>query len=127
MLLPGATTASGAEAATNPSKGRGRSWFRKRSGQQQEAADAAAAAAAAPPLTGEALVGDTWRKLAIALPWKHGSGSNDYYCRLLERSKCAVDSLYSDFARQAERQGWKLGSTMLNPREARLVKLQLTV
>jgi hypothetical protein len=96
----------------------------KQPSKQEEAA--AAAAAAATPLTGAALVRETWKKLAIALPWNSDPGS-EYYRRLLERSKCAVDSLYSDFSRQADKQGWKLGQTMLNPKEARLLKLQLSV
>jgi hypothetical protein len=96
----------------------------KQASKQEEAAAAAAAAAA--PLTGAALVRETWKKLAIALPWNSDPGS-EYYHKLLERSKCAVDSLYSDFSRQADRQGWKLGQTMLNPKEARLLKLQLSV
>jgi hypothetical protein len=96
----------------------------KQPSKQEEAAAAAAAAAA--PLTGAALVRETWKKLAIALPWNSDPGS-EYYRRLLERSKCAVDSLYSDFSRQADKQGWKLGQTMLNPKEARLLKLQLSV
>jgi hypothetical protein len=96
----------------------------KQPSKQEEAAAAAAAAAA--PLTGAALVRETWKKLAIALPWNSDPGS-EYYRRLLERSKYAVDSLYSDFSRQADKQGWKLGQTMLNPKEARLLKLQLSV
>jgi hypothetical protein len=98
---------------------------RSKQPSKQEAAAAAAAAAAA-PLTGAALVRETWKKLAIALPWNSDPGS-EYYRRLLERSKCAVDSLYSDFSRQADKQGWKLGQTMLNPKEARLLRLQLSV
>ena len=86
------------------------------------AAEAAEAAAAAQPLTGADLVRETWNKLAVALPWGQDPGA-DYYRRLLERSKCAVDSLYSDFSRQAEKKGWQLASTMLNPKESRVLKL----
>ena len=64
------------------------------------------------------------RRLAAALPWAVRPGP-EYHRQLLERSKAAVDSLYGDFARQAERQGWRLAQTMLNPREARLLQLQL--
>jgi hypothetical protein len=43
---------------------------------------------------------------------------------LLRAVVCAaVDSLYADFSRQAERQGWKLAQTMLNPKESRLLRL----
>lgn len=75
-------------------------------------------------LTGADLVRDTWKKLAVALPWST-EPSSEYYKKLLERSKCAVDSLYTDFARQADKQGWRLGQTMLNPKESRLLRLQL--
>eukprot|EP00879_Flechtneria_rotunda_P027668 GHRR01029648.1.p1 GENE.GHRR01029648.1~~GHRR01029648.1.p1 ORF type:complete len:303 (+),score=119.19 GHRR01029648.1:516-1424(+) len=119
---------SAAVASAVAADSKGKSWLgrRKRSKKAADKADAKTAAATIPPtLTGADLVRDTWRKLAIALPWG-GEPNNEYYRRLLERSKFAVDSLYIDFARQADKQGWKLASTMLNPKEARLITLQLT-
>eukprot|EP00878_Enallax_costatus_P016994 GHUV01017842.1.p1 GENE.GHUV01017842.1~~GHUV01017842.1.p1 ORF type:complete len:446 (+),score=164.94 GHUV01017842.1:1291-2628(+) len=92
--------------------------------KQKNAADAAEANAAALSLTGADLVRETWKKLTVAFPWS-SEPSSEYYEKLLERSKCAVDSLYSDFARQADKQGWKLSQTMLNPKEARLLRLHL--
>ncbi len=41
----------------------------------------------------------------------------------MARTTQLVESLYPEFVRQSERQGWKLGQTMLNPRETRLLKL----
>ncbi|WIA11604.1 hypothetical protein OEZ85_011709 [Tetradesmus obliquus] len=130
--LAAATDSSKASSSSNSSSSSERKGLRrlfggrssKQPSKQEEAAAAAAAAAA--PLQGAALVRETWKKLAIALPWNSDPGS-EYYRKLLERSKCAVDSLYSDFSRQADRQGWKLSQTMLNPKEARLLKLQLSV
>ena len=125
--LSGKGLSGDAAAASTQSSSRGRwGWGRGKAQGGAAAADAAAsaaaAAAAAQPLTGAALVRETWNKLAIALPWGQDPGS-DYYRRLLERSKCAVDTLYSDFSRQAEKQGWKLAQTMLNPKEARVLRL----
>lgn len=120
-----AAAAPAEDGRSNSSSQKASRWGWRRGKEEAEAAAAAAAAAAA-PLTGAALVRETWKKLAIALPWSSEPGS-EYYWKLLERSKSAVDSLYSDFSRQADKQGWKLGQTMLNPKEARLVKLQLAV
>jgi hypothetical protein len=43
--------------------------------------------------------------------------------QLLADAKPSMDQLYSEFSRQADRQGWKLPSTMLNPRETRILKV----
>lgn len=122
--LSDAATAS-AGSAQGSSRGRwgwGRGKAEAKAAAEAEAATAAAATAAAQPLTGAALVRETWNKLAIALPWGQDPGA-DYYRRLLERSKCAVDTLYTDFSRQAVKQGWNLPQTMLNPKEARVLRL----
>ncbi|KAF6257569.1 vitamin B6 photo-protection and homoeostasis-domain-containing protein [Scenedesmus sp. NREL 46B-D3] len=121
-----AALAAAADSSNSGRKGLRRLFGGRNQQPSGQAEAAAAAAAAAAPLTGADLVHATWKKLAIVLPWNSDPGS-EYYHRLLERSKCAVDSLYSDFSRQADRQGWKLGQTMLNPKEARLLKLQLSV
>jgi hypothetical protein len=42
---------------------------------------------------------------------------------LLAESKSSMDQLFSEFSRQADKQGWKLPSTMLNPRETRILKV----
>ena len=42
---------------------------------------------------------------------------------LLEGSKVATDQLYQEFMKEADKLGWKLSSTMLNPGEARLMKV----
>lgn len=116
----GAEAAAGASTeGSKGSSGKGRwGWGRGKAQQAPELEQAAAAQ----PLTGADLVCETWNKLAVALPWGQDPGS-EYYRRLLERSKCAVDSLYSDFSRQAEKQGWKLQQTMLNPKESRVLRL----
>lgn len=120
--LSDAATAS-AGSAQGSSRGRwGWGKAEAKAAAEAEAATAAAATAAAQPLTGAALVRETWNKLAIALPWGQDPGA-DYYRRLLERSKCAVDTLYTDFSRQAVKQGWNLPQTMLNPKEARVLRL----
>jgi hypothetical protein len=36
-----------------------------------------------------------------------------------------VDAIYHDFIKQVEHEGWKLQQTMLNPKETRLVSLQM--
>lgn len=118
----GSSSGSGAGSKQGGRWGWGRRSKKSTDAADAEAAAAAAAAAAQPTLTGPALVRETWNRLAIALPWGQDPGS-DYYRRLLERSKCAVDSLYSDFSRQAEKQGWKLAQTMLNPKESRVLRL----
>jgi hypothetical protein len=43
--------------------------------------------------------------------------------QLLEGSKAATDQLYQEFKKEADKLGWKLSSTMLNPGEARLMKV----
>jgi hypothetical protein len=133
-LLAAATSASKSSAAdgaavssksTGGSSGSGSKkgrWGWGRGKAQQEPAADEAAAAAAQPLTGADLVRETWNKLAISLPWGHDPGPA-YYRALLERSKCAVDSLYTDFSRQAVKQGWQLQQTMLNPKESRVLRL----
>jgi hypothetical protein len=114
-----AAAGSSTDGSKGSSKGR---WGWGRGKAQQAPEVEQAAAAVQPTLTGAALVRETWNKLAVALPWGQDPGS-EYYQRLLERSKCAVDSLYSDFSRQAEKQGWKLQQTMLNPKESRVLRL----
>lgn len=117
----GGDAAAGSSTEGSKGSGKGRwGWGRGKAQQAPELEQAAAAAAQ--PLTGAALVRETWNKLAVALPWGQDPGS-EYYRRLLERSKCAVDSLYTDFSRQAEKQGWKLQQTMLNPKESRVLRL----
>lgn len=118
----GSSSSPATAAAADGSSSKKRRWLGRQ--RQKKAVEAPEAEAAAPALTGADLVRDTWKKLAVALPWSN-EPSSDYYKKLLERGKCAVDSLYSDFARQADRQGWRLGQTMLNPKEARLLRLQL--
>lgn len=113
------SSAADAASAKSSSNGKGR-WPWCRGKAQPEPAPYEVAAAQ--PLTGADLVRETWNKLAVALPWGQDPGS-EYYRRLLERSKCAVDTLYSDFSRQAEKQGWKLQQTMLNPKESRVLRL----
>jgi hypothetical protein len=44
---------------------------------------------------------------------------------LITRSKAATDASYADFVKQCERHGWQLGLSMLNPKETRLVSMQL--
>lgn len=112
-----AAAASTKSSSSNNSRGK---WPWGRGKAQSEPAPYEVAAAQ--PLTGADLVRETWNKLAVALPWGQDPGS-EYYRRLLERSKCAVDTLYSDFSRQAEKQGWKLQQTMLNPKESRVLRL----
>lgn len=115
----GGDAAAGTSTEGSKGSGKGRwGWGRGKAQQAPELEQAAAAQ----PLTGADLVRETWNKLAVALPWGQDPGS-EYYRRLLERSKCAVDSLYSDFSRQAEKQGWKLQQTMLNPKESRVLRL----
>jgi len=115
-----AASSSGGSRSSSTQHGR---WpWSSRGKAKPDAAAEAAAAAAAQPLTGADLVRETWNKLAIALPWGQDPGSG-YYRQLLERSKCAVDSLYSDFSRQAAKQGWQLPNTMLNPKESRVLRL----
>jgi hypothetical protein len=46
-------------------------------------------------------------------PWQHA----------MEQSISRTDSMFGDFIRQAEKRGWKLDATMLNPKEVRLLKL----
>lgn len=41
----------------------------------------------------------------------------------LQRSLQLSDAVYPEFVRQAEKHGWKLQQTMLNPKETRLVKI----
>jgi hypothetical protein len=116
----GSSSSSSSSTADASGSSRKSRWpWGRGKGAQQQPADAAAAAQ---PLMGADLVRETWNKLAIALPWGQDPGA-DYYRRLIERSKCAVDSLYSDFSRQAEKQGWKLAQTMLNPKESRVLRL----
>lgn len=127
LLASSSSSSVDAKASTSTSSsGGGRKgrwgWGRGKGGQSDASTQASSELAAAQPLTGADLVRETWNKLAVALPWGQDPGS-DYYRRLLERSKCAVDSLYSDFSRQAEKQGWKLAATMLNPKESRVLKL----
>jgi hypothetical protein len=113
------TSGSGSSGSGSSKKGR-LGWGRGKA--QLEPAAAEEAAAAAQPLTGAALVRETWNKLAISLPWGQDPGTA-YHRALLERSKCAVDSLYTDFSRQAVKQGWQLQQTMLNPKESRVLRL----
>lgn len=120
-----ASKSSVADVAAVSSKSSGGSskkgrWGWGRGKAQQE--PAAEEAAAVQPLTGADLVRETWNKLAISLPWGQDPGPA-YYRALLERSKCAVDSLYTDFSRQAVKQGWQLQQTMLNPKESRVLRL----
>jgi hypothetical protein len=52
-----------------------------------------------------------------------GSGSQEPWQHAMEQSISRTDAMFGDFLRQAEKQGWKLQATMLNPREVRLLKL----
>lgn len=45
---------------------------------------------------------------------------------LLDRVQRVVDASYPLFLKQAESQGWKLQQTMLNPKETRVVSMQLS-
>jgi hypothetical protein len=45
--------------------------------------------------------------------------------RCAEAARGAADELFAEFCAQAKAQGWRLGSTMLNPGESRLVKLNV--
>jgi len=67
---------------------------------------------------------EPWRRLVVAAKAAPGESRQEHAARLMELSKPVIDGLYSDFSKQAERQGWKLHNTMLNPRETRLLKLQ---
>lgn len=118
------TVMTGGDSAAAKSRGRRWGWGKNKD-KTPESTTTSTAAAAVPSLTGAALLRETFSRLSVSLPWSSDPGPQ-YYQHLLERSKSAVDSLYSDFTRQAERQGWRLSQTMLNPREARMMKLQLT-
>ncbi|KAI8464617.1 MAG: vitamin B6 photo-protection and homoeostasis-domain-containing protein [Monoraphidium minutum] len=67
---------------------------------------------------------EPWRRLVAGGGAAMGEGRDAQALRLMEAAKPVLDALYSEFSRQAERQGWKLASTMLNPRETRLLKVQ---
>ncbi len=49
--------------------------------------------------------------------------SGEAWQQAMDMALARTDAMYADFTRQAERQGWKLQATMLNPKETRLVKL----
>ncbi|KIY95949.1 hypothetical protein MNEG_12013 [Monoraphidium neglectum] len=77
----------------------------------------AAAPAPAPAL-------EPWSRLVAGGRAAAGEGRAEQVQRLMEASKPVLDGLYAEFSRQAERQGWKLHATMLNPRETRLLRVQ---
>ncbi len=55
-----------------------------------------------------------------------GQGQGDEAWRgVMARAKRVVDHLYPDFLSQAERSGWKLQQTMLNPKENRILQLHV--
>jgi hypothetical protein len=85
------------------------------------AAGAAAGAAASPPAPP---VLEPWRRLVAGGVPLAGEGRAAHAQRLLEASKPVLDTLYAEFSRQADKQGWKLHNTMLNPRETRLLRVQ---
>lgn len=49
--------------------------------------------------------------------------SGEAWQQAMDMALARTDAMYADFTRQAERHGWQLQATMLNPKETRLVKL----
>jgi hypothetical protein len=93
------------------------------SSKDKAAADATATAKKGKGGEGPAVL-DKWRKLVANGKQGAGEGRQEHAQRLMAASKPVLDGLYNEFSRQAERQGWKLDNTMLNPGETRLLKLQ---
>ena len=54
-----------------------------------------------------------------------GASADERWRAALLRTQAVVSALYPDFLAQAERNGWKLQQTMLNPKENRLLKLSV--
>ncbi|KAG2430432.1 hypothetical protein HXX76_009956 [Chlamydomonas incerta] len=62
---------------------------------------------------------------AAAAAGAAGASADERWRAALLRTQAVVSALYPDFLAQAERNGWKLQQTMLNPKEHRLLKLSV--
>lgn len=88
--------------------------------QQQAASPAASSGGSGGPFSGLHFTNPFGSKP------KAGAVDDVSWRTLMSRTRGLVDGMHNDFVQQAEKRGWNLKQTMLNPKEVRVLRLKVT-